>query len=193
MMGTRDKSTSELSLLSRHGLVDELRVRMVDELRDSFLEDDLLISDSGECCDLDGELAGDLLMTSRAWADVDSSFVDTFNRGDRILSEAERDGVFCIGIRVGSCGVGGPSIVFVTVSRGLLQEDWEGLLERFLVLGARCGVNDFIGDCLPLLENGTLSGDAGELLGSFLCVDEVNIFLSTALTLLGVLFSASGT
>lgn len=101
-MGTRDKSTSELSLLSRPGLVDELRVRMVDELRDSFLEDDLLISDRGECCDLDGELAGDLLMTSRAWADVDSSFVDTFNRGDRNLSEAERDEVFCIGIRVGS-------------------------------------------------------------------------------------------
>lgn len=93
-MGTHDKSTSELSLLSRHGFVDELRGRMVDELRDSFLEDDLLINDNGECCDLDGELAGDRLMTSKAWADVDRSFVDTFNSGDRILSEAERDEVF---------------------------------------------------------------------------------------------------
>lgn len=75
-----------------------------------------------------------------------------------------------------------------------MQEDWEGLLVRFLVLGgARCGVNDFIGDCLSVLENGTLSGDVGVLPGSLLCVDDVNIFLSTALALLGVLFSASGT
>lgn len=80
----------------------------------------------------------------------------------------------------------------MTVSRGLVQEDWEGLLVRFLVLGgARCGVNDFNGDCLSL--NGTLSGDVGVLPGSLLCVDDVNIFLSTALALLGVLFSASGT
>jgi hypothetical protein len=178
MTGTVVRSTLRPESSSLADSLDELRVRMVEELRDSFLDEDLLINDRGECC-FDGDPEGDLLMTSRAWAEVESSLVDTLSNGDRILSEAEREGVFCTGIRVGTWGPGGPSIVLVTVSKGFC---FRGLLT--LVLGVLTGV-----PCLgsSFLFSGEVCATAP---GDFLGVDE-DILLSAAA--LGVLFSARGT
>lgn len=135
-----------------------------------------------------GEADGDRFITSNACAEVDSNFVDTLSKGDFSLSDADMDEVFWTGIRVGTWGSGGPSIVFVTVSKGLDSGccgDFNGLFVKFFVRGVLCGVTERLSS---IFLDGVLSGDSRT---DFLGVELCNILLSTVL--LDVLFSASGT